>query len=219
MSARALNFGDSYAAFAQGNGSHNGTANRPIAATIQQLIAQKALSHVSDPQPQRWLDTPGHNQCNIFVKDVLKESGLTPPISPVNPSWGWRMKYLLGLVDTPGYPAQSRDWASSSTVLKCWHTVIANTGSPALPPDVSKPGDVIAEKINYSDAYGHVGIVAGPQQTVSADSAAQCVSGAPAGTIDISDYGFRADNWIDPLGCGRVYGKKKDAAVRRFVCQ
>jgi len=217
----ALDLADSFTAFAGGNASGTRVANRPISRDVRQLIAQNALSHVNDPQPQHWLDTPGHNQCNIFVKDVLKEAGLNPPISPVDPSRGWRIKYLLGLVDTPGYPAQSRDWANPSTDLKCWRTVTDNVhaGPPALPPDISRPGDVIAEPINYSDTYGHVGIIVGPQQTVSADSASRCVFGTPAGTIDVTDYGFRPDNWVDPLGCGRMYGKKKDATVKRFVCQ
>jgi hypothetical protein len=211
-----LQVADSYQTFARGNASRNGAANRPLAKTVQQLISQIALSYVGS---HNWLDTPGQNKCNIFVKDVLKQAGLTPPVSPTNPSWKWRAEYLLGLVDTPAYPAQSRDWANAGTNLKCWKPVVDRYQPPALPPDISRPGDVIAEAINYSDAFGHVGIVGGPQQTVSADSASQCVIGQPAGTIDISDYGFRPDNWVDPLSCGRIYGKKKDASVKRFVCQ
>jgi hypothetical protein len=211
---------DSFAAFQGGNVNGGGTANRPAVKTVQQLIAQIASSYVGS---QNWLDTPGHNQRNLFVKDVLKSAGLNPPISPVNPSWGHRIAYLLGMVDTPGYPAQSRDWANPSTDLKCWRPVTVPV-SPllppgTLPPDVSRPGDVIAEAINYSDAYGHVGIIVGSQQTVSADSAATCIPPyAAAGTIDISDYGFRLDNWGDPYAC-RTHGLKSKASVKRFVCQ
>jgi hypothetical protein len=94
-------------------------------------------------------------------------------------------------------------------------------GPPALPPDLSRPGDIIAEHIaSYNQASGHVGIVVGPQQTISTNSALACViPGTPAGTLDVNDYGFRADNWVDPINCKRDYGKKKDAVVKRFVCQ
>jgi hypothetical protein len=50
-----------------------------------------------------------------------------------------------------------------------------------------------------------------------------------AGTIDISDYGFRSDTWMDPytytdpitqqqVSC-RSHGRKRDAVVKRFTCQ
>jgi hypothetical protein len=187
-------------------------------------IAQAALGHVGSTT---WLDTVGNNQCNIFVKAVLKEVGLTPPMSPVNPSWKHRAAYLLKLVDTPGYPAQAKDWATPSTDLKCWHAVTVPqvpVGPQALPPDLSVPGDVIAQAINYSDATGHVGIIVGVQQTASADSAAACVSGQPAGIIDVTDFGFRPDGWVSPytypngLPCS-TSGQKRKAVVKRFVCQ
>jgi hypothetical protein len=47
------------------------------------------------------------------------------------------------------------------------------------------PGDVAAQKISYSDASGHVGIVTGPGKTVSASSV--------TGTIVENDWGFRSD--------------------------
>ncbi len=220
----AIDVADSFAAFAQGNSSQNRTANRPLAKSVQQLIAQTALSYVGSTN---WLDTVGNNQCNIFVKAVLQQAGLTPPMSPVNPSWQHRAAYLLRLVDTPGYPAQAKDWATPSTELKCWRAVTvtqAPVGPQPLPPDISVPGDVIAQAINYSDATGHVGIIVGPQQTASADSAATCVSGAPAGIIDITNFGFRPDGWVSPqtspngTPCA-TSGQKSKVVVKRFVCQ
>jgi hypothetical protein len=225
-----IGVGSSFGPFAGGNPSANGSAVMPIAKDVRQLIAQKALSYIGS---QRWLDTDGHYQCNIFVKDVLKEVGLDPPVSPRDPSQSRRIAYLLGLVDTRGYPAQAGDWASPGTNLKCWRPV---TASPVvvgpqlppgtLPPDLSAPGDVIAEAINYSDATGHVGIVASLGHTISADSAAGCISpGTPAGTIDDTDFGFRPDGWVDPskdTSTGRPCrrsGLKRNAVVRRFVCQ
>jgi hypothetical protein len=211
-----LEFADSFWAFAQGNLSGTLTSDRPIARDVRRLIAQIARNYVGS---QNWLDTNSGNMCNIFVKDVLKEAGMTPPVSPALASARWRWAYYLGLVDTPAYPAQSRDWANPGTDLKCWRPL--TTAPSVLPADLSGPGDVIAEAINYSDAFGHVGIVVGSQQTASADSVAPCVIGKPAGTIDISDYGFRPANWVDPIPCSppRIHGKKKDAVVKRFVCQ
>jgi hypothetical protein len=221
-----------FCAFAGGNASQSGTANRPVFKDVQQLIAQIALKY-ADQHSQGWLDglpPNGLNKCNIFVHDVLKEAGSNPPQSP-STSVRRIVGYLLGKVDTPRFPAQSRDWANPGTVLDCWRAVTVNplpvgaVGPPlppgTLPPDISISGDVIAEAINYGDAFGHVGFVVGTQQTASADSTAPCTIGLPAGTVDISDYGFRPSNWVDPIPCNppRIYGKKKDTGVKRFVCQ
>jgi hypothetical protein len=225
-----VNLAASFTVFAGGNASGSGTANKPATSDVQQLIAQTAAGYVGS---QNWLDTPGNNKCNQFVQNVLEQAGATAPLSP-NPGLAYRIKYYLGLAATPSYPALAGDWANPNTDLKCWRTVTTNNTVPVgpplapgtLPPDISIPGDVIAEAIQYSDATGHVGIIIGPDETVSADSAASCFPPySPAGIIDISDYGFRAINWVDPYTnpatgqpC-RQYGKKVHAVVKRFVCQ
>ncbi len=223
----SLSIAASYVAFAGGNASGNGTATQPVTPDVQQMIAKIASGYVGS---QKWLDTQGSNKCNIFVKDVLEQAGTNPPGSPSSGA-RQRIKYYLGLADTPVYPALAGDWANPSTVLKCWKTVTINPGNPplapgTLPPDISIPGDVIAEAINYSDATGHVGIIVGSRQTASADSAAPCFPPyGPAGIIDISDYGFRPDNWVDPFKNSltgqpcRTHGKERFAVVKRFVCQ
>jgi hypothetical protein len=225
VSAGLLDIADSFWAFAQGNASGNGTANRPLAKTVQQLIAQIALGYVGS---QNWVGL-GHPACNQFVQKVLEDSGQQVPYST---NWIRRVADFFGLLHSPlYYPALAGDWASRTSVLGCWHNVTFNGpprlgGENPLPADLSKPGDIIAEAINYFNATGHVGIVAGAQQTVSADSAAACFPPySPTETIDISDYGFRPDNWVDPYKdpqtgqpC-RTSGKKSNAVVKRFVCQ
>ena len=215
--------------FAQagGNASANGTAIRPITQDVRALIAKIAKNYVGS---QNWLDSP-YNKCNLFVHDVLKQAGTDPPLSD---KWGVRraIKYLEGEVDTFHYPALAGDWANPKATMTSWQLVSvpqdANKGS--RPPDYSIPGDVIAEAIQYSDATGHVGIIASVGHTISADSAVPCYAPpAPAGTITDSDYGFRPDGWVDPFTffnpatqqvqpC-RTHGYEKNAVVKRFYGQ
>jgi len=227
VATNIVNVANSFTGIADGNASGNGTATQPAAPDVQQSIAQIALSKVGSKD---WLDTQGSNKCNLFVNAVLDQANANPPVSPSS-GLRQRLKYYLDLADTPAYPALAGDWANPGTVLKCWKTVTVNPGNPplapgTLPPDISIPGDVIAEAIKYSDATGHVGIIVGPRQTVSADSAAPCFPpNGPAGIIDVSDYGFRPANWIDPFKDSltgqpcRTHGKEVNAVVKRFVCQ
>ena len=67
-----------------------------------------------------------------------------------------------------------------------------------------EPGDVVAEKINYSDATGHVGIVVDNQQTVSQWS-------SPMEIVGQNNYGFRPDNDPNPNG------HESNAVFRRYV--
>ena len=225
-----VNLARSFWPFAGGNASRNGTAIRPVTQDVQQLIAQIAADFVGSTQ---WLDQEGDNKCNLFVQNVLNDAGAQAPLS-----LGTRVRYYFHSVNTASYPASAGDWAFPHPTLACWHAVapFASVFGIMLPPDVSVPGDVIAEGINYSDASGHVGIIVGPRQTASADSAAPCISfppnvfpnlppNSPAGTIDISDWGFRPDGWVDPYSypptgqpC-RDTGLEKDVVVKRFACQ
>lgn len=204
--------------------SGSGGASQPIASQARVQIGATALGYVGS---QNWLDDPdpsnlAPNHCNIFVHDVIKQVGLTPPDSDLS-SKRRRMAYLVGLVDSPYYPARAGDWANSAKILKGWKTVLVPVGAPAgsFPSDLSLPGDIIAEAIQYSDASGHVGIIVNnlQHQTVSADSAVQCYAPPTlAGTITNTDYGFRPDNYVDPTGC-RTHGLKRFAVVKRFFGQ
>ncbi len=221
--SNVFNWAASFWPSANGNASGNGTASQPATQAVQKLVAQTALGYVGS---QNWPDRAGVNQCNTFVQAVLLQAGAQAPVST-----GTRIRYLLGMANTPSYsyPASAGDWAFSHTDMRCWHNVTFTSPPPLgpdpFPADLSMPGDVIAEAIDYTDASGHVGIVVGPQQTASADSAAPCISpGTPAGTIDISDFGFRPDGWVDPYtGANgqpcRTSGLTRNAVVKRFVCQ
>jgi hypothetical protein len=215
-------YATSFAASIGGNlsaavGSGPNTYVQPIGQAVRDEIASVALGYVGS---EKWLDNPvtDQNQCNLFVHDVLTQSG-GAFAAPMESNWKFRLQYYFGLVNSPIYPALAGDWANPNKILSCWQTVPGGS-------DNALPGDVIAEAINYSGhATGHVGVVTGTQQTASADSAAPCFPPyAPAGIIDLSNYGFRPDNWVDPyknsLGqpC-RSYGKKSNAVVKRFVCQ
>jgi hypothetical protein len=199
IAASLLNFADSFWAFVQGNASRSGTANRPLAKTVQQLVAQKALGYVNST---KWVGEGV--SCNLFVKQVLEDSGQAVPLSI---DWRSRARYLLGRVDTPYYPALAGEWASPSTTLGCWHNVtVPSDRLGGYPASMSQPGDVIGEAINHINATGHVGIVVGPEQTASADSAAACMSLGviPAEIIDITNYGFRADGAVQVNPDGQV---------------
>ena len=155
-------------------------------------IARVARGYVGS---EDWLDMPGRNQCNIFVYDVLREVGHAPPKMFAS------RRSILGFRFTLNYPPLARQWADPNFHIPFWGVVAGG-------PDRAKPGDIIAERINYSDATGHIGIVVGLAETASAASNAN-----PPGTITISDYGFRDAS--DP----RVYGKKSNAVVRRFTTE
>jgi hypothetical protein len=217
-----VNLAASFWPFAGGNASGNGTAIEPITQAVQQLIAEKA-SYYAAIHSTQWPDVAGNNKCNLFVQQVLNDAGAQAPLS-----LGTRVRYYFGKVNSLSYPASAGDWAYPKNTMACWRNVPAPSDRLNLtyPADVSRPGDVIAEAINFSDASGHVGIVVGPQQTVSADSAAPCFPPyAIAGIIDTTDFGFRLDNWVDPYKnrdteqpC-RTSGLKRNAVVKRFVCQ
>ena len=218
-----------YAATFGGNLSRTGAAIKSVNQEVRDKITRVALSKVGS---QHWLDQAGNNKCNIFVHDVLKEAGTTPPESDKF-SFAHRAAFYLGRVDSRNFPAQAGDWANPNKTLGCWKNLDISVmpsnfigPQPSFPADISGPGDVIAEAIQYSDATGHVGFVTGPQKTVSADSAVNCYdqNHPPAGTITISDYGFRLDSWIDSVTdpftgrpC-RSHGYERHAVVKRFVC-
>jgi hypothetical protein len=226
--ARLINLAGTFWPFSQGNASGNGTANKPLSSYVQPLMAQIALSYAVPPKNATFVPQGGL-ACNLFVKQVLEDCGQTAPVLVDARS---RLRYLFGTVTTPYYPALAGDWATRTSVLGCWHNVIPTPrlSGPIYPAQEARPGDVIAETISYGDATGHTGIVVGPGQTASADSAASCKSqgSIPDETIDITSYGFRPDGWsspetyVNPSGqtvpCS-TYGWMSKAVVKRFVCQ
>jgi hypothetical protein len=67
-------------------------------------------------------------------------------------------------------PPLAREWADPSVAIEGWEVV-----------ESPMPGDVISEAHEYADATGHVGIVVGPKETIS----------ATATTVVRNDWGFR----------------------------
>ncbi|SIO59004.1 hypothetical protein SAMN05444166_5891 [Singulisphaera sp. GP187] len=102
------------------------------------------------------------NKCNKFVFDVAVEAGVTPP-----------PKVSMYLIFSR--PPTAGEWADPKVAISGWDVVT----SPL-------PGDVVAEAHRYADATGHVGIVVGPNLTVSA-------SALVGGVIVENDWGFRTD--------------------------
>ena len=89
---------------------------------------------------------PDTNKCNLFVYEVANAAGFTVPK---------RERFSWSRMSDVWYPPLAGEWAGSGNVGS-WRTV----SSP-------KPGDSIAQAIDYSDATGHVGIVAYPEQIQS----------------------------------------------------
>jgi hypothetical protein len=158
-------------------------------------------------------------KCSRFVDDVLRQvfaGALGHHLDPPPHIGGMRslvahalevhtespFLHNLGVQIRSGrqIPPLAGDWAISWTDIPGWRVVSEGPGA-------AQPGDIVSEWIFYLGASGHVGIVVGPRQTVSADSTA-----SPPGKITISDYGFRPDS--DP----RKYCHQKDCTIRRFGC-
>ena len=160
---------------------------------VRQKIADIARSY---EKSENWLDHEGANKCNQFVYDVLTEAGHPPPLIG-------GLRGRLGLFAK--YPPTAGQWATD--YVDGWEPVAGGA-------DAARPGDVIAEQINYSDASGHVGIVvdAPPNGRIaSADSTAD-----DPGTITLSDYGFRTQP-VYRHGQWLTHGMKQNVAVQRYV--
>jgi len=143
---------------AQANQARN---EKVIPAEAQKHVGSGAWSESANKPPY----PPGTNKCNLFVYEVLNAAG-TPV--PMKIRFSWRN---FGNVS---YPPLAGQWADPDVTIPGWEVV----QNPL-------PGDVAAQKISYSDASGHVGIVTGPGKTVSASS--------DTGTIVENNWGFRAD--------------------------
>jgi cell wall-associated NlpC family hydrolase len=134
-----------------------------LAAAIVRVARSKVGSQVWLYAREKGDFGKNTNKCNLFVSDVLIEAGVKPP--PVVP------KYVV-----LRRPPTAGEWADPAVKIEGWRVVTE-----------PQPGDVVAEAHNYSDATGHVGIVVGERQTVSA-------SALVGGVIVQNDWGFRKEN-------------------------
>ena len=113
---------------------------------VRDLIASNASKYVGSTA---WSDSaangnygPNTNKCNLFVYDVLTESGASPGLP--NVTW------------LHSYPPLAAQWANPNYEIPGWRVLDASETPTA--------GDVIAQSLYYSDASGHVMIV-GPDDT------------------------------------------------------
>ena len=113
----------------------------------------------------------GEYKCNKFVYDALKRSGIDAPVYP-----GGEWPYQAGV------------WGNPKFKIPGWTIVdLAD----------AKRGDVVAQRRGYRDATGHVGIVVGSGQTLSAHNEG----------LGIDGYGFESDpKWTEPVVVSRYVG-------------
>jgi RHS repeat-associated protein len=133
---------------------------------------------------------PGTDKCNKLVADTIEKSGAPRP--QVNYT-GWKrwLSVLFGITRDP----TAHEWADPGVKISGW--------SSPLPLSRAQPGAVIAQE--HGSTWGHVGIVVGPGQTVSANTAVR-----PAGLVTLNNWGFRpagqnGDGPHDPAPVVRLY--------------
>lgn len=106
------------------------------------------------------------NKCNLFVYDVLCSAAACPPLRDHN----WI---------PPKYAPIASDYAEPTKVIP---------GLPVVQGD-PRPGDIVAEAHNYSDASGHVGIVV--DYDAATNKGTSLSVSAKSGRVELTDWGFR----------------------------
>lgn len=177
MSLKGVGVKEDFVAFGDDGGSNSQTINKIVQIAIAQIG-----KHNWDYDKAKDNFPAGTNKCNKFVYDVLTAAGASPG-TPNGHFWN-------------KFPPLASQWANPNYEIPNW--VVLKPGETPL------PGDVIAEKINYSDATGHVGIVVGNGQTVSQWS-------SPYEIVGQNDYGFR------PANDQRGVGLNINAVFRRYI--
>jgi hypothetical protein len=132
-------------------------------AKVRKKIVKNAKSHngstdwAYDVKKGRFAENS--NKCNLFVDDVLQESGIYIP--------GPNGKLaIIGY----GTPSTAGQWGDPNYGIPGWQVVT----SP-------QAGDIVAYSTNnYSDATGHVGIMISPTESISAST---------VGVVRITDFG------------------------------
>ncbi len=114
----------------------------PAVDEARKYIGSTAWSHSASRSPY----PANTNKCNLFVYETMNGAGKAVP------TWS-RDRKLLGLtVQTQQLPPLAGHWADPGHVILGW-TVVTHP----------KPGDVVAEAHQYSDASGHVAIISYPK--------------------------------------------------------
>jgi len=148
----------------------------PPPEVVRQKVAAVAAAYEgwTDWDYDRWNlpYRPGTNKCNLFVADVLERAGI--PVPNMNGA-------IFGV---PFYPPLAGQWADPGVEIPGW-IVLDREVEPG-------PGDIVAEKISYRDASGHVGIVVYTEDGKKLESISVSNRVRPE-TVLRSDFGFRDD--------------------------
>ncbi|MXS72119.1 RHS repeat-associated core domain-containing protein [Flavobacteriaceae bacterium W22] len=117
----------------------------------RQLIIKNAMKHYDSKDwaydVKRGRFSAGTNKCNLFVDEVLEETGIYTPND----------NGILGLVGF-GTPVTAGQWADPNFIVPGWEIVT----SP-------QAGDIVAISANFSDATGHVGIMISNKESIYAE--------------------------------------------------
>ncbi|WP_262708501.1 RHS repeat-associated core domain-containing protein [Chryseobacterium taihuense] len=118
---------------------------------IRQLIIKNAMKHYDSKDwaydVKRGRFAAGTNKCNLFVDEVLEETGIYTPND----------NGILGIIGF-GTPVTAGQWADPNFIVPGWEIVT----SP-------QAGDIVAISANFSDATGHVGIMISNKESIYAE--------------------------------------------------
>jgi|GEM_PF-6975301 len=117
---------------------------------IRQNIVKNAVKHFDSKswayEIEKGRFAANTNKCNLFVDDVLKETGINMP----GPNG------LLSIINF-GTPITAGQWADPNYIISGWQVV----NSP-------QPGDIVAASASWDDASGHVGIIISSTESIYA---------------------------------------------------
>jgi hypothetical protein len=134
------------------------STNQEIRARIVGIARSYIGSTAWDDAAENGNFGPNTNKCNLFVYDVLTAAGASPGLP--HGHWFWKL-----------YPPAAGDWPNPSYDIPNWR-ILDSTEKP-------EPGDIIAQKINYGDASGHVMIVADKNFVIGTGDSATDANGKP----------------------------------------
>ena len=175
------------------DGEQTGSQTNSTTAQIVENSEDALKHHAHDWDYNKEKDNydAGTDKCNKFVYDMIKSAGADPGTPNGN-----ILKRVFGF----GSPPTAEQWSDKSYDIPHWRVLKDN--------ETPRAGDVVAEKIHYIVATGHVGVVVGAGQTISV-----ALAGGPGQgeILKKNDFGFRKSNDKIPVG------HRSDCVFRRYV--
>jgi hypothetical protein len=149
-----------------------------MAQARQTRVVQAAKANIGSKSWAKfgWRNSPLGNfialewKCNLFVAEMLHAGGFTVPT--VNKAGKWVSVVLTQLDLSTQRPPCAIEWFDG----KVPSTTLVGAGSDGL--DKSWPGDIVCTK-------SHVGIISGPQKTISANGS----------EVVENDWAWRPKEW------------------------